>query len=228
MASNGVFFLTGANARIVLNNKTVAFATDISYKITVRHASPRVLGRYEVEVNQPLSYDVEGSLTIVRYGRGIQKYMKDRAPSKVSNEGNGVGSYGVKGLSNATLGLPNLSGQMDGAADQNFNPGRLFQSKQFDIEIRQKLPKIANTGTLDLVKQVQKALGALDDILARDLTSPNAEEATIAFLRDCRFTEMDFNMSKKSPALMTLKFKARYADDDTMISRKSGVGQELS
>ena len=223
MAKTKPFFLTGANAKIKLNNRTVAFATDISYSIRVNHASPRVLGRFEVEVHQPLSYDVEGQLTIIRYGRGLKDFFGPNAPISVANKGDGVGSFGVPGINYSTLGLPNSNGQFDGAADEAFNPSRFFQSKMFDIEIRQKVPG-AEAGA-PLVGPVVD--GLISGALTGNTGSSN-NETQVVVLRDCRFTQLDFSLSKKQAAMITLSFRARYADDDTTIARKSGVGQELT
>lgn len=192
------FFLTGANARILLNNRTAAFATDVSYRVTVKHATPRVLGRAEVETIQPLTYDVSGSLTVIRYGRGLQGHFGGAAPADASNRGDGVGSFGPSSpvdAAVAALGLPK-GGSFDGAANENFDPSRFFQSKMFNIEIRQKVL--------------------------------NNEETPVVLLRDCRFDEMNFGLNKKGVATLTMSFRARYADDDTMIARKSGAGQEFS
>jgi len=217
------FFLTGANARIILNNKSVAYATDISYAITVKHATPRVLGRFEVETIQPLSYDVEGTLTIIKYARGMKDYIGS-PPNDVNQAGNGPGSYGASnGILAGALGLPS-GGQFDGGAADNFNPSRMFQSKMFDIEIRQNIPpKAGGNGS-----QLQQALSFLNDILVPDGLNDSNDSTIVVRLRDCRFSGLDFKLTKRGLPLVTMQFKARYADDDTTVARKSGVGQELS
>lgn len=202
MSSKVPFFLTGGNAKVLLNNKTMAFATDVNYKISVKHASPRVLGRFEVEVHQPVAYDVTGSMTIIRYARGLTDYYKKNgysSPEDASKKGDGVGSFGnssFAGAVGAALGLPTADGQFDGKANEAFVPSRMYQSAMFDIEIRQRLP--------------------------------GGEEVKVVLLRDCRIEESSFSLNKKGLATETLTFKARYADDDSVIARKSGVGQELS
>jgi hypothetical protein len=206
VAGRTPFFLTGGNARILLNNRTVAYATNVSYRVSVKNASPRVLGRFEVEVIQPLSYEVTGSMSIFRYGRGLQSYFGEHAPDNVDNKGNGIGSYGLSsfgGAIGAALGLPTSDGQFDGAPNDDFNPSRMFQSKMFNIEIRQKIP-------------------------TSDFVPGGNEEAPTVLLRDCRFEDMSFELNKKGVATLNLTFRARYADDDTFVARKSGVGQELS
>lgn len=215
------FFLTGANAKIVLNHRTIAYATDISFNVNVAHFAPRLLGRFEVEDIQPLTYDVQGSLTIIRYARGIDRAMGEAAPQNTTNKGNGPGSFGQQGMGlSATLGLPNTTGQFDGAADEAFVPARFFQSKMFDIEIRQKVDDHPPN-------QGQGIFGRLDDLLVRDRSRVPSTETLVVRLRDCRLTQMGFNLSKRSPAMQTYGFRARYMDDDTAIARKSGVGQEL-
>jgi len=225
------FFLTGANAKIILNNKSVAFATDISYSVTVRHATPRVLGKFEVEVIQPLSYDVQGTLTIIKYARGMKNYVAS-PPEDVNQLGNGIGSFSSgQNILTSALGLPS-GGSFDGGAGDNFNPSRFFQSKMFDIEIRQKIApqpeeltafKAANL-TIAAEKAFLAALQSANNVLNKDI----GDTTTVVRLRDCRFTGLDFKLSKRGLPLVTLQFKARFADDDTSIASGSGVGQELS
>lgn len=202
MSNRVPFFLTGANAKILLNNKTMAFATNVSYKISVKHASPRVLGRFEVEVHEPLAYDVSGNFTIIRYSRGLKDFLKNAgyaSPEDTNQKGNGIGSYGNSsfgGAIGAALGLPTSDGQFDGKANEAFVPSRMYQSAMFDIEVRQKLP--------------------------------GGEEVKVVLLRNCRMEESTFTLNKRGVATETITFKARYADNDTFVAHKSGVGQELT
>jgi hypothetical protein len=241
MASKTPFFLTGGNARILLNNRTVAYATNVTYRVSVKHAYPRVLGRFEVEVIQPLAYEVTGTLSIIRYGRGLQEYFAEHAPNSVDQAGNSVGSYGLSAFGGAlgsALGLPTPDGQFDGKPDDAFNPSRFFQSTMFNIEIRQRLPKQSDLGTQSQWKPKNVGEGLKDlgtsflegfnDILIKDKTSAGNDETSVVLLRDCRFEDLAFELSKKGVATLNLTFRARYADDDTFLARKSGVGQELS
>ena len=236
MSGSTPFFLTGGNARILLNNKTVAYATNVTYKVSVKHATPRVLGRFEVEVIQPLTYDVTGTLSIIRYGRGLQNYFSSHAPNSVDNAGNGVGSYGLSSFG-GTLGLPNTDGQFDGKPDDSFNPSRFFQSKMFNIEIRQKIPSPSELGQSNWnpksINQVNQDVGQAfldiaNDVAIRDKTSSGKDETSAVLLRDCRFEDMSFRLDRRGVAMIDLTFKARYADGDDVLARKSGVGQELS
>jgi len=228
------FFLTGANAKILLNNKTVAYCTNVSYKVTVRHATPRVLGRFEVETIQPLSYDVVGTMTLIRYAAGLKDFFGGRhidTPAAINQAGNGLGSFGPSGIDGvvASLGIPNSNLQFDGAPDENLVPGRLFQSKLFNIEIRQKLPpqetkQFGSLRSRDIIDNVQTRVSQLVTGAGANATS----ETTVVLLRGCRIEEYSFTLDRRSVATVTLSFKARYADDDSAIARKSGVGQELS
>jgi hypothetical protein len=210
----------------------MAYATDVTYRISVKHASPRVLGRFEVEVHQPIAYDVTGTLTVIRYARGLKNYYKSGVPNDVDNAGNGIGSLGLSsfgGILGSALGLPSADGQFDGKADEAFNPSRFFQSKMFNIEIRQKLISIPpNSPDLSLLGQAKSLISAIDDVLVGNPTNAADNETSVILIRDCRMEEIAFSLNKKGVATQTFTFKARYVDDDTFIARKSGVGQELS
>jgi hypothetical protein len=202
MANQKPFFITGANAAIKVDGINVAYANSVSCQVTVNHVSPRVLGRAEVEAHQPVSYDVSGSLTVIKYGQGIREFIgSDKSPRLSTNKGNGPGSFEAEGsLVSRALGLPKLLGDdPTGAAAEGFDPFHFFQSKQFNIEIQQKA---GGNEKIDI--------------------------ATMIRLRDCRFTGLQFQLQKRGAGTMVMAFKARYYDDDTIIARGSGVGQELS
>ena len=146
MTAKKPFFISGANAVIKINNKIIAYATDVSYRIAVQHASPRVCGRFEVETHQPLTYDVTGSFTITRYARGLREH--GGAPDNASNEGNGVGSLTHGETWKKVLGLSTASAGVDDRTDEAFQPSRMFQSLLFNIEIYQK----THAGTAPIAK----------------------------------------------------------------------------
>lgn len=176
MAGSTPFFLTGGNALILMDGQTVAFATNVSYRVVVKHASPRVLGRYEVENLHPLQYDVFGAFTVIRYASKLKKKLNSSSPD-VSEKGNSIGSYDSP--------VANVN--------EALNPGRLLTSKMFDIEIRQQ---------------------SID------------EPVHFFTLRDCRIDEIAFNVDKRGAATQTIRFTARYLDDDVFVASKSGDGQE--
>jgi len=131
MAGMVPFFLTGANAKIRLNDKTLAFCTDMAYTIQVNHVAPKVLGVYEATSLEPLSYSVSGTFTIIKYAAEL-KELVSKAPDGVSNDGNGLGSWGP-GNPFKAAGFGN-----DGRAHQNLDPSKLQTGTFFDIEIWQK------------------------------------------------------------------------------------------
>ena len=131
MAGMKPFFLTGANAKIKVNNVTLAYCTNVSYSVTVNHATPRVLGMYEPTSVEPLSYLVTGSFTVVRYIADAKSSVGGTSPNGVSEKGNGVGSYGEK--------QDQLWTAFDGRTYDNLNPGRLDKALGFEINISQKV-----------------------------------------------------------------------------------------
>lgn len=49
MAGVKPMFLTGANAKIKVNGITLAYCTNLSYSVKVAHATPTVLGMFELQ-----------------------------------------------------------------------------------------------------------------------------------------------------------------------------------
>lgn len=197
MAGQKPFFLTGANAKIIVNGVTIALATNISYSIAVNHNSPRVLGKYEVEEHSPLSYDVMGNFAVIRYVKGLAGRLGDSKPNDVNDKGNGIGSWqrGNGNTLGALLSLPFTEGAANGHANENLVPERLYQSQMFDIEIRQQID--GSECTVALLRNCR--------ITAANFTIAN----------------------KRAAAVQAFSFKAQAVDEDTFVAMKSGVGQEL-
>ena len=138
MAKLAPFFITGANAKVRLNNKTLAFCQDVAYTVRVPHADPTLLGMYEPANLEPLAYKVEGSFTVIRYAKDVAPTIRadgKKAPSGVADEGNGIGNWGPDDAF-ARNGL----GTTDGQAHRGLNPADLEEGVGFDIQIYQKLP----------------------------------------------------------------------------------------
>jgi hypothetical protein len=181
------FFLTGANAKVKVNGKVVAFCTDLSYSIQVLHQTPKVLGMYEGTSVEPIGYSVSGSFRVVRYIRNATEAIKDK-PRSVKKVGNGIGNLGEKDIIKGFLN--------DGRTDESLIPADLENAAGFDIEVHQKLP-----GT-------DKTIG-------------------VAKIRNCRITQADFSLSKRSTAIQTFNFVALYADEDSFEADFSGRGQQF-
>lgn len=146
---NGVM-LTGANAKIIVNGLTLAFATDINYNISVRHANPKVLGMYETIEFVPLAYDVTGSFTIIRYVKDAV-HVANGGPIGAKGSGNGIGEW-TKDLgataaaaAAAATGVPAGQGSDEGSTHRSFVPRSLNIGHHFDIEVRQFVP-VVNSG----------------------------------------------------------------------------------
>lgn len=133
MAGVAPFFITGANAKIRLNDRTIAFAQDFSYSVTVKHAAPKVLGKYESDSLEPLSYEVSGSFSIIRYARGAAEALREsgsEAPHGVADSGNGIGEWSSSGK---------VFFDSDGRANDNLDPAALKLATFFNVEVWQKL-----------------------------------------------------------------------------------------
>lgn len=135
MAKLAPFFLTGANAKVKVNNKTIAFCTDVSYSVQVNHAAPKVLGMYESPSLEPLSYEVSGTFTVIRYVAGVAETNKNlgfSVPHGVADSGNGIGAIGPSNPISKNIGN-------DGRTQDNLNPETFQNATFFNIEVFQKM-----------------------------------------------------------------------------------------
>jgi len=198
MAGQIPFFITGAAAKLKLNGLTLAMCTDVTYSIKVKHAAPHVLGVFEAFTLEPLSYEVSGSFSVIRYTRGLKDFIQEygKTPDGVSEKGNGVGSWGPSsGIDTVAASLGGNSFGGTSRVDQSFDPSKLHTPLMFDIEIHQK--------------------------------TTQGETGIIARLRNCRLTSSDFKLMKRGLAMQTFTFQACYADEDSFNAGVSGVGQVL-
>ena len=132
------FFLTGANAKIKVNNQTLAYCTNLSYSVQVNHATPRVLGMFEPTSVEPLSYLVTGTFSVVRYVADVKNNVGGTVPNGVNEGGNGIGNWGPDGLGKRLAEGFDLSAT-DGRAYDNLNPKNLDKATGFEIYVYQKL-----------------------------------------------------------------------------------------
>lgn len=140
MAGMKPFFLTGANAKIKVNLKTLAYCSNLSYSISIAHATPTVLGMYEPSSVEPLSYKVTGSFSVVRYVADIVSDVGGTRPDGVSDKGNGIGGWGPDGLLDKVTQGFNVGNGIDGRAYDNMDPSKLEKATTFNIEVYQKFP----------------------------------------------------------------------------------------
>ena len=210
MAGLKPFFITGANAKVRLNDKTLAFCTDLSYSITINTQMPKILGMYEGSSVEPLGYIVSGSFTVVRYAKGATATtapsgndsagnpLTKTAPTNgvASNDaGNGIGNWGgVWGGKAGDFFARNGIGN-DGRANEALDPSKFQAGTTFDIQVYQK----ASGGSIG-----------------------------VANIRNARITKADFQLSKRGAAIQRFEFVALYCDEDSFVADFSGRGQHFT
>jgi len=227
MAGQRPFFITGANAKIRLNGKTIAFCSDFSYSVQILTQTPKVLGMYEGSSVEPLGYSVSGSFTVIRYVKDANKNIGGQEPHGIApnDAGNGVGNWGQAwggGLGGflASNGIGN-----DGRANEALDPSKFANGVTFDIQVYQK---ISVPGTQN--NSVEGQVGAALQSLGGALTGNNLETSDVlgvANIRSCRITQADFNINKRSPGTQKFNFVALYVDEDSFVADFSGLGQQF-
>lgn len=138
MAGMKPFFLTGANAKIRVNGKVLAYVTNLSYSVQINHATPRVLGMYEPSSVEPLSYIVTGSFTVARYVADIKDDVGGKSPYGASERGNGIGGWGPDGTLDKLKAGFDIKKGIDGRAYENLDPSKMNKATTFNMEVYQK------------------------------------------------------------------------------------------
>lgn len=165
MANVAPFFVTGANCKIKVNGVTLAFATNLTYSVTIPHARPKTLGSYESNSLEPLSYDVDGSFTIIRYIDNMKARTEQAglaAPSGVDNLGNGIGGWTT--MNQSPTFQKTFGNGADGVANKSLIPAYLQDGVTFDIEVYQKTPdgtylgvsRVRNARIIAVVSNISK------------------------------------------------------------------------
>ena len=116
-------FITGANAKLKVDGKTMAYAQDVSYSVSVDTIPIETMGRYEAVTNEPVNYSVAGEFAIVRYTSAAVSAAA--GIDQAATGGNGLGN--IKGKANLT-----------NALSSHVNPGKLLESITWDLEVYQK------------------------------------------------------------------------------------------
>jgi hypothetical protein len=219
MAKQIPAFLTGANAKIKVNDVVLAFATDISYAISINHVSPRVLGRYEVEEHQPVRYDVKGSFTVIRYtdAPGIKSFQPTQTitTNPADNPNPQPGQLAIPSQQIVAAGSP-----QGGIKDANKDKGNGIGSWEKNGDI---FTSGGAVGSLDPSK-FHRAMSFDIEIWQKTGDGDHA----IARFRNCRISHTGFKLTKKSEARQVFEFIAQYGDEDTFVTGESGVGQQYS
>ena len=120
-------FITGASSKVVIDNVTMAYASDTSYQVSIDTVPVETMGRYEVAANEPVGYTVAGEFSIVRYTAASQA-LNLIPGGNTALKGNGLGAI--------TAG-ENTKGDAGGMSG-NVNPGALRSSHTWDLNVYQK------------------------------------------------------------------------------------------
>jgi hypothetical protein len=128
MAGKKPSFITGANAKIKVGGKTFAYASDVSYSVSVDVIPIETMGRYEAVTNEPVNYSVAGELSVVRY-TALAK--SNNMPGTATN-GNGLGNVAGTGASESR--------------HHEIDPGNLLFSTTWDLAVFQKTQAAATAG----------------------------------------------------------------------------------
>lgn len=233
MSNLAPFFITGANAKLIVNGMTIGMATDVSYKVDVKHAEPHVLGVYETMEIQPLMYEVHGSFTIIRYHQKNIDHMLNRGhniPAGLRHDKNGLGTWTIDKLL-AQIGVPFGPFANEGRAHQAFDPSKMNKAMMFDIEIKVKVghgvSTVSHPPAVSPLVAAQNGQVLTGDSFNDSATTAPEIECTLAFIRNCRLTSTDFRVSKRGLATQTYTFAAQYLNEDTFLADMSGVGQQF-
>lgn len=230
MASVKPTFITGANAKIRLNGKTLAFCQDFSCSVQVLTKVPKVLGKYEGDSVEPLGYMVSGSFTVIRYAKGIKQALgPGQHPNGLAENdaGNGVGNWGTAWGGKLGDFLSRNGIGNDGRAHEALDPSTYDKGTTFDIQVYQKVPKQqAGTTQGDLVQNITDILqgAAIPGLNNSDVGRNEAVNYLgVMNIRKARITQADFNISKRAPGIERFNFVALYVDGDGFVANASNV-----
>lgn len=226
MAGLKPFFITGANAKIRLNGKTLAFCSDFNYSVQVLTKTPKVLGMYEGTSVEPLGYTVSGSFTVIRYAKDAVSNIGTQPHGVTPNDaGNGIGNWGTQWGGTAGDFLARNGVGNDGRAQEGLDPSKFANGTTFDIQVYQKIPTAGNNS-----QSVEAQLGRAIQQISGALTGNNLEANDVlgvANIRGCRITQADFSITKKGAAMQKFNFVALYVDEDSFVADFSGIGQQF-
>lgn len=200
-------FIVGANAKIVIDNITIAFAQDASYQVSVSTIPIRAMGKLEVSAHEPVAYNVTGSLTVVRYTKDAGSSLVTLYRTEMQDTDNNTETEPVpvevtiEGYPKKLISGANEKGNSidrwntkTGSVGAHLDPGRMLSSLTFDLEI---FSKINSTGTLNTESVIK--------------------------IRDCRITGKVGSLSKRGLMMDQFSFNAILVDNDEDFS-VSGTG----
>lgn len=109
-------FVSGANAKIQIFGKTLAYCQDVSYSVDVTSIPIESMGKYEVHSYEPVAYSIQGTFSIIRYTKRAKASSIDASSDQ--SDGNAPERIGGMG--------------------KHLDPARLLESETFDMIITEK------------------------------------------------------------------------------------------
>ncbi len=141
------FFITGANAKVMVDGQILAYCTNVNYRVDIPNRPIHVLGVHEPLTILALTYSVVGSFSIIRYTKGGNDYI---AGGNMNDDGNSVGK------------IDTIGPQLD--------PFTIIKQKKFELLIYPKQYDI-NDPTSTYVARVQdcKVINKVSGIIKRSV-----------------------------------------------------------
>ena len=198
-------FITGANAKIVIDDITIAFAQDVSYQVSVNTIPIRGMGKLEVSAHEPVSYNVTGSITVVRYTKDAGSASARSFKQTADTDGNIVTEEVPADRRKLINGASEKGNSVDrwntksSNLGSHLNPGKILSSLTFDLEIIAKIKPTSETNTV------------------------SAETESVIKVRDCRITGKTGSLSKRGLMMDQFSFNAILVNNDEDFSA-SGTG----
>lgn len=205
-------FITGANAKIVIDDITIAFAQDVSYQVTVSTIPIRGMGKLEVSAHEPVAYNVTGTITVVRYTKDAGSAFARSFEVEMQDTDNNTDTPRVPVIVEVPADrrkLINGANEKGNSVDRwntkssnigsHLNPGKILSSLTFDLEIIAKIKPTSETNTI------------------------STELESVVKVRDCRITGKTGSLSKRGLLMDQFSFNAILVDNDEDFSA-SGTG----
>jgi hypothetical protein len=113
----------------------MAFATDVSYQLTISHVGVRAMGMLEVASYEPTSYAVSGTFSVIRYTKeagsdqvSLVRFVDGQA--EISSAG-----QAIVGASKGGNSVNEWNDANSGRIGDQLDPGLILSSLTFDLEI---------------------------------------------------------------------------------------------
>lgn len=198
MAGQLPSFITGANAKIKVGNLTLAFASDVSYQVTVNHVPVRAMGMLDVAAYEPISYTVSGSFSVIRYTKdaasadlvlytlGLIDDDDNAETAPVPVEIATVAGKQIPGASTSGNSVHQWNDRTSGNVGRQLDPSTILKSLTFDLEIFSK-------------------------------SSVGDGQESILKIRDCRIASKSGSLSKRGLMIDNFTFNALLANNDESV-----------